>query len=36
MRESVDVIRALTGLETEGKRSIAKTEEALGIVGKFL
>src|SRR6266699_1518012 len=34
--ENVDAIRALTGLETEGKRSIAKTDEALGITNKFL
>lgn len=26
----VDAIRALTGLETEGARSIAKTDAALG------
>jgi glyceraldehyde-3-phosphate dehydrogenase (NAD(P)) len=34
--ENVDAIRALTGLESEGKRSIAKTDEAMGIVDKFL
>src|SRR6059036_1797517 len=34
--ENVDAVRALTGLETEGKRSIAKTDEALGITNKFL
>jgi len=34
--ENVDAIRALTGLETEGKRSIAKTDEALGITKQFL
>jgi len=34
--ENVDAIRALTGLETESKRSIAKTDEALGITNKFL
>ncbi len=34
--ENVDAIRALTGLESEGKRSIAKTDEALGITNKFL
>ncbi len=34
--ENVDAIRALTGLETEGKRSIAKTDKAMGIVDKFL
>jgi len=34
--ENVDAVRALTGLETEGRRSIAKTDEALGITNKFL
>jgi len=34
--ENVDAIRALTGLESEGKRSIAKTDQAMGIVDKFL
>lgn len=34
--ENVDAIRALTGLESVGARSIAKTDEALGIVHKFL
>jgi glyceraldehyde-3-phosphate dehydrogenase (NAD(P)) len=34
--ENVDAIRALTGLETEGRKSIAKTNEALGITNKFL
>jgi len=34
--ENVDAIRALTGLESEGRRSIAKTDEALGITNKFL
>ena len=34
--ENVDAIRALTGLESTGRASIAKTNEALGITNKFL
>jgi glyceraldehyde-3-phosphate dehydrogenase (NAD(P)) len=34
--ETVDAIRALTGTETEGARSIAKTDAALGLVRDFL
>jgi glyceraldehyde-3-phosphate dehydrogenase (NAD(P)) len=34
--ESVDCIRALTGIERDGARSIAKTNAALGIVKSFL
>jgi glyceraldehyde-3-phosphate dehydrogenase (NAD(P)) len=34
--ENVDAIRALMGLESEGRRSIAKTDEALGITKQFL
>ncbi len=34
--ENVDAIRALTGLESNGRASIAKTNEALGITNKFL
>src|SRR5215467_8051198 len=34
--ENVDAVRALTGLESDGRRSIAKTNEALGITNKFL
>src|SRR6266571_5210869 len=34
--ENVDAVRALTGLESEGSRSIAKTNEAMGIGNKFL
>jgi glyceraldehyde-3-phosphate dehydrogenase (NAD(P)) len=34
--ENVDAIRAITGLESEASRSIAKTDEALGIVHTFL
>ena len=34
--ETVDCIRALTGLETDGARSIEKTDAALGITKTFL
>lgn len=34
--ETIDCIRALTGLETEGMRSIEKTNAALGITKTFL
>ncbi len=34
--ENVDAIRALTGLESDGRRSISMTDEALGIRNKFL
>ena len=34
--ENIDAIRALTGIESEGRKSIAKTNEALGITEKFL
>ena len=34
--ETIDCIRALTGIETEGKRSIAKTDAALGIRKSFV
>ncbi|HYY91187.1 MAG TPA: type II glyceraldehyde-3-phosphate dehydrogenase, partial [Candidatus Dormibacteraeota bacterium] len=34
--ENVDAIRALTGIESEGRRSVAKTDEALGVTNKFL
>lgn len=34
--ENVDAVRALTGLESQGLKSIAKTNEALGITNKFL
>ncbi|HEX4919952.1 MAG TPA: type II glyceraldehyde-3-phosphate dehydrogenase, partial [Candidatus Bathyarchaeia archaeon] len=34
--ENVDAIRAITGLESDGRKSIAKTNEALGITDKFL
>jgi len=34
--ECIDCIRALTGLETDGARSIAKTDSALGITKTFL
>ena len=29
--ETIDAIRALTGIETDGGKSIAKTNESLGI-----
>ncbi|MCL5949111.1 MAG: type II glyceraldehyde-3-phosphate dehydrogenase, partial [Candidatus Bathyarchaeota archaeon] len=34
--ENVDAIRALTGIETDGAKSIEKTNRALGIVKSFL
>ena len=34
--ENIDCIRALTGLETDGAASIARTNEALGITKAFL
>jgi glyceraldehyde-3-phosphate dehydrogenase (NAD(P)) len=34
--ETVDAIRALTGLERDGACSIAKTDAALGVMGDFL
>ncbi len=34
--ESIDCIRALTGLESDASRSIAKTDKALGITKTFL
>lgn len=34
--ETIDAIRALTGIETNGTESIAKTDAALGIVHDFL
>jgi glyceraldehyde-3-phosphate dehydrogenase (NAD(P)) len=34
--ETIDCIRALTGIETDGARSIAKTDRALGITTTFL
>ncbi|HZY93355.1 MAG TPA: type II glyceraldehyde-3-phosphate dehydrogenase [Candidatus Bathyarchaeia archaeon] len=34
--ENVDAIRALTGLESDGRRSISMTDESLGIRNKFL
>jgi glyceraldehyde-3-phosphate dehydrogenase (NAD(P)) len=29
--ETIDAIRALTGLETDGARSVAKTDATLGV-----
>jgi glyceraldehyde-3-phosphate dehydrogenase (NAD(P)) len=34
--ESVDAVRALTGIEADGARSIAKTDRALGLAREFL
>ena len=34
--ENVDAIRAMTGIETDAVRSIAKTDAALGVVKSFL
>ncbi|MCK6564585.1 MAG: type II glyceraldehyde-3-phosphate dehydrogenase [Dehalococcoidia bacterium] len=34
--ETIDCIRALTGLESDGSRSMAKTDAALGIMNAFL
>ena len=34
--ETIDAIRALTGLEVDGMKSIAKTDKALGMAGEFL
>ena len=34
--ETVDAIRALTGIEKDGMKSIAKTDQALGVVREFL
>ena len=34
--ETIDAIRALSGIETVGRRSIEKTDRVLGIVNDFL
>jgi glyceraldehyde-3-phosphate dehydrogenase (NAD(P)) len=34
--ETIDAIRALTGVEVDAERSIARTDAALGIVRAFL
>ena len=34
--ETIDAIRALTALETNGAASIRKTNEALGITGRLV
>ncbi len=34
--ETVDAIRAVTGIEREGQRSIAKTDQAMGLVREFV
>jgi glyceraldehyde-3-phosphate dehydrogenase (NAD(P)) len=33
--ENVDAVRALTGLEENWERSVAKTDKSLGILNKF-
>jgi glyceraldehyde-3-phosphate dehydrogenase (NAD(P)+) (phosphorylating) len=33
--ETIDAIRALSGIEKDGARSIAKTDAALGMLGEF-
>jgi glyceraldehyde-3-phosphate dehydrogenase (NAD(P)) len=34
--ETVDAIRALTGIEKDGSKSIAHTDKALGVTREFL
>jgi glyceraldehyde-3-phosphate dehydrogenase (NAD(P)) len=34
--ETIDAIRAMTGIETNGRKSIEKTDRALGITKFFL
>jgi glyceraldehyde-3-phosphate dehydrogenase (NAD(P)) len=34
--ETIDAIRAMTGIETDGRKSIEKTDRALGITKSFL
>jgi len=34
--ETIDAMRALTGAEQQGERSIQKTDQALGITKEFL
>ena len=34
--ETIDAIRALTGIEKDGLKSIAKTDKAMGVVREFL
>jgi glyceraldehyde-3-phosphate dehydrogenase (NAD(P)) len=34
--ETIDAVRALTGVEPDGRRSMAKTDEALGLVREFV
>ncbi|MCI0713779.1 MAG: type II glyceraldehyde-3-phosphate dehydrogenase [Chloroflexi bacterium] len=34
--ETIDAIRALTGIETDGLRSIAKTDQAMGLLREFV
>jgi glyceraldehyde-3-phosphate dehydrogenase (NAD(P)) len=34
--ETIDAIRALTGIEQDGRKSIAKTDKAMGLTRKFV
>ena len=34
--ETIDAIRALTGIEKDGLKSIAKTDEVMGLVREFI
>jgi glyceraldehyde-3-phosphate dehydrogenase (NAD(P)) len=34
--ETIDAIRALTGVEKDGLKSIAKTDKAIGLVREFI
>ena len=34
--ETIDAIRALTGIQSNGERSIMQTDEALGILREFV
>ena len=36
MPENIDAIRALTRIETDGAASIARTDQALGLVRQFV
>ncbi len=36
MPENIDAIRALTGIETDGPASIARTDLALGLMRDFV
>jgi glyceraldehyde-3-phosphate dehydrogenase (NAD(P)) len=34
--ETIDAIRALTGIEQDGLKSIARTDKAMGLVSDFI